>query len=71
MLGAVILGAIENGPAAEAGLRAGDVIYEINSKTVRTLKDLMDAARDLKENQNVVLHVERSGQLQFIELEIN
>ena len=31
----------------------------------------MDAARDLKENQSVVLHIERSGQLQFIEVEIN
>jgi len=71
MFGAVILGALEDGPAAEAGLRAGDVIYEINSKTVRSLKDLMDAARELKGNQSVVLQVERSGQLQFIEVDID
>ena len=69
MFGAVILGAIEDGPAAASGLRAGDVIYEINNRTVRNLKDLMDAARGLKENQSVVLHVERSGQLQFVEVD--
>jgi serine protease Do len=69
--GTVILGAIADGPAAAAGLRAGDVIYEINNRTVKTLKDLMDAVRDLKENQAVVLQIERSGQLQFVELDID
>jgi serine protease Do len=69
--GVVILGAVEDGPGAAAGLRAGDVIYEINNRTVKSLKDLMDAARELKENQSVVLHVERSGQLQFIELSLD
>jgi len=68
MFGTVILGVIEDGPAAAAGLRAGDVIYEIDNKTLRSLKDLMDAARDLKPNQTVVLHIERSGQLQFVEV---
>ena len=71
MFGAVILGAIEDGPAAAVGLRAGDVIYEINGRTVRNLKDLMDATRDFKPNQSVVLHVERSGQLQFVEVELD
>jgi len=71
MFGAVILGVIEDGPAAAASLRAGDVIYEIDNKTVRSLKDLMDTARDLKPDQTVVLHVERSGQLQFIEIDID
>jgi serine protease Do len=70
MLGAVIVGAIEGTPAAAAGLRAGDVIYEINNKTVKNLKDLMDAAGELKENQAVVLYIERSGQLQFVEVDI-
>ena len=33
--GAVIVGAIDDGPAAAAGLRAGDVIYEINNRPVK------------------------------------
>jgi serine protease Do len=70
MLGAVILGVIEDGPGT-SGLRAGDVIYEINNRTVRNLKDLMDAVRDLKENQTVVLQIERSGQLQFVEVNLD
>jgi len=71
IFGAVVVGAIEGSPAAEAGLLAGDVIYEINNLTVRNLKDLTDAARDLKGNQAVVLHIERSGQLQFVEVDID
>src|SRR6185503_15853740 len=35
IFGAVVVGAIEGSPAAEAGLLAGDVIYEINNLTVR------------------------------------
>ena len=48
--GAVIPGAVADRPATAAGLRDGDVIYEINNRTVRNLKDLMDAARELKED---------------------
>ena len=31
----------------------------------------MDAVRDLKENQTVVLQIERSGQLQFVEVNLD
>jgi serine protease Do len=70
-LGAVVLGALDGGPAAAVGLRAGDVIYEINNRPVKNLKDLTDASAALKSGQIVVLHIERSGQLQFVELDID
>jgi serine protease Do len=69
--GAVVAGALEDGPAAAAGLRTGDVIHEINNRPVRNLKDLQDAARGLKHDQTVVLQLERSGQLQFVEVDID
>ena len=69
--GAVIVGAIEDGAAAAAGLRAGDVVYEINNRPVKGLKDLMDSARELKAGQPVALQIERLGQLQFVLLDID
>jgi serine protease Do len=71
LAGAVILGAIDDGSGAAAGLRVGDVIYEVNNRPIRGLKELADATRELKPGQPVVLHIERLGQLQFVELDID
>jgi len=68
--GAVVLGTVEDGAGAAAGLRAGDVIYEINNRPVKSLEDLVGAARALKVNQPVVLQIERGGQLQFVDVDI-
>jgi serine protease Do len=68
--GAVIVGALQDGAGAAAGLRAGDVVYEINNRPVKGLKDLMDAEGQLKAGQPVVLYIERSGQFQFVQVEI-
>jgi len=67
--GAIVAGVFDDGPAA-AGILPGDAIYEINNRPVTNLKALMDAARELKPGQTVVLHVERMGQLQFVQLDI-
>ncbi len=68
--GAVVAGTLEDGPAASA-LLTGDVIYEINNRPVKGLKDLVDAAQGLKPRQPVALHIERRGQLQFVLLDVN
>jgi serine protease Do len=67
--GALIAGALEDGAGAAAGLAAGDVIYEMNNRSIGSLKDLLEAASDLKSGQSVVLHIERAGQLQFVQLD--
>ncbi len=69
--GAVIAAVLEDGPAAEVGLRPGDVIYEVNNRPVKGLKDLQDALRDIKAGRPAALHVERAGQLQFVQVEID
>jgi serine protease Do len=69
--GAVIAGAIEDGAAAAAGLRAGDVVYEVNNRPVKGLKDLMSAVSELKSGRPAVLHIERSGQLQFVQIQVD
>jgi S1-C subfamily serine protease len=67
----VIVATIADGPAAAAGLLPGDVIYELNNQPIRNLKELMEAGRALAENQAAVLLIERSGQLQFVQVDID
>ena len=69
--GAVIVGVTDEGAGAAAGLRLGDVVYEINNQRITNLKDLMLAANNLKSGMPTVLYLERSGQLQFVQLEID
>jgi serine protease Do len=69
--GAVIVGAMEDGAAAAAGLRAGDVIYEINNRPIKGFKDLLDAAQNLKSGRTAVMQIERQGQLQFVEVNVD
>jgi len=69
--GAVVVGAIEDGAAAAAGLRAGDIIYEMNNRPVKSFRDLFDAAQNLKSGRRAVLQIERSGQFQFVEVSVD
>ena len=69
--GAVIVGVTDDGAGAAAGLRVGDVVYEINNQRITNLKDLMLAANNLKPGMPTVLYLERLGQLQFVQLEID
>jgi serine protease Do len=69
--GVVVVGAVEDGAAAAAGLRAGDVVYEINNRPVKSLKELISATHDVKPGRPVVLQIERSGQLQFVEVDLD
>lgn len=56
--------------AAEAGLRRGDVIHQINNKPIKSAADLGTATKSLKEGDVAVIQVERKGTLAFITLEV-
>ncbi len=43
--GVIVVNVVPLSPAAKAGLRAGDVIYEIDRKTVRNISDYMSAVK--------------------------
>jgi serine protease Do len=64
--GAVVQQVQPGSPAAEAGLRRGDVIHRINRTPVGKAQDLIAALRSLQGAGEVVLQVEREGQLSFI-----
>jgi serine protease Do len=64
--GAVVLSVQPGGPAAEAGLQRGDVIHRVNRAPVATADDLIKALGSLSNQTEVVLQIERGGQLSFI-----
>ena len=46
--GVIITGVLQNGPAAQAGIRPGDVIVEVASKPVTNVSELLTAVASLK-----------------------
>ena len=66
--GVVVTDVMPGGPAAEAGLRPGDVIQEVNRKPVRSAQDF---ARELQQarGRDVVLLVNRGGSTAYAVLE--
>jgi len=63
--GAVVEDITPGSPAQEAGLQQGDVIHRIGSTTVSNAQDLIRAVRQLRSEKEVVLQVERGGQLSW------
>jgi serine protease Do len=70
--GVVVTDIDASGPAAERGIRAGDVILDVGGKTVSTpaeVRDALSAAR--KENKNVVLfRLKRDDGTRFVALPV-
>ena len=63
--GLVVTGVDPGGPAAEAGIRQGDLIIEANRRPVRSVDDLREAIRQ-SGDRPVLLLVSRGGQTSFI-----
>ena len=61
--GARVAGVTENGPAAAAGLREGDVITQLNGVRVVNSTDLIVDVRSLAPGEQVTLTVERDGSI--------
>jgi serine protease DegQ len=59
--GALVLAVGSNGPAAAAGIKAGDVITKIGSTPVQTVTDLLAALRSHQPNSKVAVTVLRNS----------
>ena len=64
--GAIVEEVEPGSPSEGAGIREGDVIHRIGRTQVTTAADLTRAIRSLAGQKEVVLQVERDGQLQFL-----
>jgi serine protease Do len=71
--GVVVTKVQDNSTAAEKGIRAGDVIVDINQHEVKTPNDVaarVKEARDAK-RKSVLLLIDRQGDLRFVGLRID
>jgi len=69
--GALIVGVIAGSPAARAGLRQGDVIVKINARQIKNPDDLIEAIKETKIGQKVVLSIYRQGETKTVSLTIS
>jgi serine protease Do len=67
--GAVIVELDSASPAAQAGLRVGDVIQEVNKQPIKNAKDLVALSKKLKPNEKVLMRVYSQGQSGYVALE--
>ncbi len=61
-------GAVEGGPAAAAGLLAGDVIVGVDGREVSSVSDLTETLRGTDPGQEVVLSVRRGESVEQVEV---
>jgi serine protease Do len=66
--GLVVRDVAEGSPAAEAGIRRGDVITEVNRRPVKSVEDLRRAVETRAKGQPTVLLVHREGAALFLTL---
>jgi putative serine protease PepD len=60
--------ATAGGPAADAGVRAGDVVTEIDGEAVDAPEDVAEAIEDRSPGDRVTLTVSRGGAEETIEV---
>jgi serine protease Do len=66
--GVIVTEVMPNGPAAEAGLRRGDIIIELERKTIDSVHDLSQALDDSKDKDNLLVLVRRGSSTLFVPL---
>jgi len=64
--GVLVRDVVEGGRAAEAGIRAGDVIVEVDRQPVRTMEDFKARLDKRAKDQPVVMLVNRDGQTMYV-----
>ncbi|HUL21749.1 MAG TPA: DegQ family serine endoprotease [Thermodesulfobacteriota bacterium] len=63
--GVVVTGVEPGSPAADAGIRTGDVIREVNRKPVKDVQDFIQKIEKAKDQDNVLLFLQRGQNNMF------
>lgn len=66
----VVVERVDPGPAQDAGLRAGDIIVQINSKAIDSTATLSKIVKDLKAGASVPILIHRQGGPLFMAMKI-
>jgi serine protease Do len=67
--GAVITEIAPGSAAAQAGLRVGDVIQDVNKQPIKSAQDLVSLSHKLKPNEKILLHVWSHGTSGYVALQ--
>jgi len=68
--GVIIAGILRNGPAAQAGLRPGDVVTKINGKLIDNTKQVMNTIAGIKPDASIHLSIIRQGKSMDIDAKV-
>lgn len=68
--GVYVVARTEMSSGNEVPLMAGDVIHSVNRFTVKSVDGLHVLVDDVKPNSEIILQIERNGQLQFVTCQI-
>jgi serine protease Do len=68
--GVVVIDVERNSPAAEAGIRAGDVIVEVDQDPVRSMEEFDERIRGYKPGDTLLLLISRRGTTLYLTLTI-
>ena len=68
--GVLITGVLQDGPAAQGGLRPGDVVLKVDNKDVRTTSDLYAAVAALQPGSTGVITVQRGVEQTQVKVQV-
>ena len=68
--GALVASVEEDGPAAKAGIKAGDVILRLNGRAISSSAELPAQVADVKPGTNATLEISRNGATKEIEVKV-
>lgn len=67
----VLVQSVEEGPAAKAGIRPGDILLKLNGQNIKNTKQLLDIVKKLPENKWVRVLIQRGDSPRFLPLKIS
>lgn len=62
---------VEEGPAAKAGIRPGDILLKLNGETIKSTKQFLSLVKNLPDDKWVRVLIQRDGSPRFLPLKIN
>lgn len=65
--GAVVVEVVEDGPAAKAGIEAGDIITELDGRTISGMSQLQQTLQYYAAGEKVDIVIQRSGDNGYVE----
>jgi serine protease Do len=68
--GGVVVADVQDGPAARAGIRRGDVITRLDNEAIESVADFRAAVEDLPRGRSIPVLIVRGGVPTFLALRI-